>query len=43
MHWWLLGEAMEDAGLMDAAMELLNQYAREEYELPIVSTPAPPP
>lgn len=37
VHWWLLGDAMQDTGLKSEAMGLLNKYAQEGCELPVVS------
>lgn len=37
VQWWLLGEVMQDKGLMACAKNLLNHYAlTEKYELPVV-------
>lgn len=36
VHWWCVGDAMQDDGLKAEAMRLLDEYARKGYALPLV-------
>lgn len=36
VHWWLLGDAMQDNNLKATAMKLLHQYGPQGYEIPLV-------